>query len=201
MSVDKRFQSPNHPAGTGVAVPAQVYAARQFGKLLRSERICRGISRGEALEAMGLHPVHHDDVLQEIEAGTHELDVTWARNLQDRLGIPAVHLMVQAGVATLAQLAATADDMPLAGRPAPVSPPAVPSARPARQPGAGWRLAVTGGLVAGTTLMAAAVALVVLGTTASTLMLAWFALVAGWVCLTPALAHFTAWRIGRRRGR
>lgn len=130
MSPDKMQLTPNHPAlrtQRARVVPIEQYASERadawthFGELLRAERLTRGITRERVLEALDLHPVHHDYVLKAIETGTHELDVTWARQIQDTLGMPVVHLMAQAGVATRAQLAVTGDDMPLAGRP--VAPP------------------------------------------------------------------------------
>ena len=132
MSIDKMNQSPNHPtlrAQRARVVPVEQYAQEQteawhyFGRLLRAERLSRGKTRAEVLAVMGYSPAHHDYVLTDIEEGRQEVTVDQARQLDHLLGMPAVHLMVQAGVATLTALAATGDDMPLAGRP--VTPPTV----------------------------------------------------------------------------
>ncbi|MGX5360053.1 hypothetical protein [Kocuria sp. KH4] len=190
MSLDKMQQSPNHPtlrAQRARVVSVEQYATeradawRYFGRLLRAERLLRGITRERALEAMDLHSVHHDYVLQEIEAGTHELDVTWARRMQERLGMPVVHLMIQAGVATVTELAATGDDMPLAGRPVPA-----PARGPVRRSAAHRRaeaLAVIG-TVLGAVLLTAALVLFVAGYGG------WGALVGaiGWLVVSPPLA-------------
>lgn len=190
MSLPKMHLTPNHPtlrAQRARVVPVEQYASEQaeawiyFGKLLRAERLARGIHRERVLKAMDLHPVHHDYVLKAIEAGVHELDVTWARQLQERLGMPVVHLMVQAGVATLAQLAATGDDMPLAGRP--VTAPTVSRRRRSPSARRAEALAVLCTVV-GALLFTAAMVLAVAGHGA------WGCLVgfAGWIAVSPVLA-------------
>lgn len=128
-SNDRMNHSPNHPAvrnRPAQVVPVEQYAdeqaqrieaLREFGRLIRAERLARGFQRSDVAVALGMHPVHHDYVVIHVEIGEHELTVDQARTLDRELGIPAVHLLAQAGVASLAQMAATGDDMPLAGRP------------------------------------------------------------------------------------
>ncbi|MCC5781424.1 hypothetical protein CRM73_00375 [Kocuria sp. CCUG 69068] len=114
MNSDNTNQSPNHPAVRSQAVPAEVYAARQFGKLLRAERITRGFTRDEVLAAMGLHPVHHAYILFGVESGDVELTVGQARMLDRKLGIPAPHLMAEVGLMDAHHL--EPEDVPSAGR-------------------------------------------------------------------------------------
>ncbi|MGG7653550.1 hypothetical protein [Kocuria rosea] len=114
MNSDNTNQSPDHPAVRSQAVPAEVYAARQFGKLLRSERITRGFSRDEVLIAMGLHPLHHAYVLFGIESGDVQMEVSWARLIDRELGIPVPHMMAEHGLMDAHYL--EPEDMPMAGR-------------------------------------------------------------------------------------
>lgn len=115
MSIDKMQQSQNHPAvRAGLVVPAEVHAAREFGRLLRAERLSRGIQRSDVAVALGLHPVHHDYIVTQVEIGEHDLTVTQARMLDRKLGIPAPHLMAEVGLVNPRRL--DPYDMPLTGR-------------------------------------------------------------------------------------
>lgn len=193
MSLNKMNRTPNHPtmrAQRARLVPVAQYATEQaaawhhFGQLLRAERVTRGKTRGEVLTVMGYSPAHHDYVLSDIEAGLQEVTVGQARQLEQLLGIPAVHLMVQAGLATIAQLDPAGDAMPLAGRRTTVPAAPAPRRSPAARRAEALAVLCT---VLGAVLLTAAMVLFVAGHSG------WGALVgaAGWIVVSPPLAIIT----------
>lgn len=201
MRLDKMQQSPNHPtlrAQRARVVPIEQYAREQaeawrhFGQLLRAERLTRGKTRAEVLAVMGYSPAHHDYVLTDIEMGRQEVTVEQARQLDQLLGMPAVHLMVQAGVATLAQLAATGDDMPLAGRP--ITLPAT-----ARCPHAHRRVKALAVLAVIVSAVLAVAALLLF--TAGHFFPGALVLAAAWIAFSPPVALVTARMIARGHGK